>query len=120
MKRLFYLAIALVMVFALVACSSSADHLEEIKKDGKLEVGTSADYPPFEYVDEIFPNSLCCVFYILFFLCATILDCSQVTGVLSIRGTRGFTPGRFRIMAWITLILALSHGFFAIAWYLGL
>ena len=52
MKRLFYLAIALVMVFALVACSSSADHLEEIKKDGKLEVGTSADYPPFEYVDE--------------------------------------------------------------------
>jgi len=54
---------------------------------------------------------------IVFFLA---LFTTAVTGVLSIRGTRGFTPGRFRIMAWITLILALSHGFFAIAWYLGL
>jgi len=52
MKRLIYLAFVLVLVLSLVACSSSSDHLATIKKDGEMVVGTSADYPPFEYVDE--------------------------------------------------------------------
>ncbi len=52
MKRLVYLALVMVMVLALVACASSSDHLATIKKNGEMVVGTSADYPPFEYVDE--------------------------------------------------------------------
>lgn len=52
MKRLIYLAVVLVLVFALAACSASSDHLAAIKKAGKMVVGTSADYPPFEFVDE--------------------------------------------------------------------
>lgn len=52
MKRLIYLAFVLVLVFALTACGASSDHLAAIKKAGKMTVGTSADYPPFEYVDE--------------------------------------------------------------------
>lgn len=52
MKRLIYLATVLLLVIGLVACSSSSDHLAKIQKEGKMTVGTSADYPPFEYVDE--------------------------------------------------------------------
>lgn len=52
MKCLIYFAVVLVLVFALAACSASSDHLAAIKKAGKMVVGTSADYPPFEFVDE--------------------------------------------------------------------
>lgn len=48
------------------------------------------------------------------------LFATAVAGSLVLRGTRGFTLGRHRIMAWITFVLALVHGFFAFAWYLGL
>jgi len=55
MKRLyFWFALAAVMSLMLAACGSAAgdNHLESIKKAGVIKVGTSADYPPFEYVDE--------------------------------------------------------------------
>ena len=52
MKRLIYLAVMMVIVLALVACSSSSDHLATIQKNGEMVVGTSAEYPPFEFVDE--------------------------------------------------------------------
>ena len=48
------LPIVLAAVLALSACkpAAPANHLEAIKAKGKMVVGTSADYPPFEYVDE--------------------------------------------------------------------
>ena len=55
MKRIVYLTLLVAAIALLLsACGSSepANHLEEIKKEGKLVVGTSADYPPFESVDE--------------------------------------------------------------------
>ena len=51
MKRtlLFSLLIASLL---LSACgSASSDHLDAIKKAGVIKVGTSADYAPFEYID---------------------------------------------------------------------
>ncbi len=55
MKRFhFLLALLLVTSLLLSACSGAAEanKLEAIKKAGVIKVGTSADYPPFEYVDE--------------------------------------------------------------------
>lgn len=43
-------ALALVAGVALASCAPK-NALETIKKKGKIVVGTSADYPPFEYVD---------------------------------------------------------------------
>jgi len=54
MKR-FLTTVLLIFVFAasLTACGPKkpADHFEAIKQAGTIKVGTSADYPPFEYVD---------------------------------------------------------------------
>ena len=52
MKRLILLVVVLALVLAAVGCKSTADHLAAIKDAGKVVVGTSADYPPFEFVDE--------------------------------------------------------------------
>lgn len=56
MKRTSQITLILVTILALllVACQqASADsHLAEIRETGKIVVGTSADYPPFESVDE--------------------------------------------------------------------
>ena len=52
MKRAVLLIVAIVLMFGVVGCKSSSDHLAAIKDAGKLVVGTSADYPPFEFVDE--------------------------------------------------------------------
>ncbi|NDJ52539.1 MAG: transporter substrate-binding domain-containing protein [Chloroflexi bacterium] len=55
MKR-FAVVLVFVMAFAWTACSSAsseaANLYEEIQNEGVIEVGTSADYAPFEYVDE--------------------------------------------------------------------
>ncbi len=71
MKKLIALLLALVMVFAMTACGSSdegtsemseaaaagdwdnCERIQEIKEAGKLVMGTSADYPPFEFHTEI-------------------------------------------------------------------
>ncbi len=55
MKRVILTAvIVLVMLSLSVACGPKkpANHLEAIKQAGMIKVGTSADYPPFEYVDD--------------------------------------------------------------------
>ena len=41
-------------------------------------------------------------------------------GMFMIRGKPGFTLQRHMIMARITIVLALVHGFLAIGWYFGL
>jgi ABC-type amino acid transport substrate-binding protein len=54
MKRLFLTSLLIVMsVMSLTACSAQkpAGHLQTIKQAGVIKVGTSADYPPFEYID---------------------------------------------------------------------
>jgi polar amino acid transport system substrate-binding protein len=54
MKRL-YVWFALLAIFSLLlaACGAAGgSHLDKIKQAGVIKVGTSADYPPFEYVDE--------------------------------------------------------------------
>jgi len=54
MKRnVIWLSLLIVMSIVLTACASSASgsHLDAIKEAGTIKVGTSADYPPFEYVD---------------------------------------------------------------------
>ncbi|KPL80821.1 hypothetical protein ADN00_01105 [Ornatilinea apprima] len=54
MKSKFYVVFALVMVAVLLAAcggGAAANKLEAIKKNGKVVIGTSADYPPFEFVD---------------------------------------------------------------------
>jgi polar amino acid transport system substrate-binding protein len=43
--------VALSLVLAACGGTSSANHLEAVKKAGVIKVGTSADYPPFESVD---------------------------------------------------------------------
>ncbi len=55
MKNLMALLLALLMVVALVACGSKSTgkSVDEIKEAGKLVVGTSADYPPYEFHTEI-------------------------------------------------------------------
>ncbi len=55
MKRILVLVTLLVAVsIVLSACGggAAANHLEAIKEAGVIKVGTSADYPPFESVDE--------------------------------------------------------------------
>src|SRR5690606_15491740 len=54
MKRTTLTLIVLLLVLVLAACQQGGDdsHLAEIREAGKMVVGTSADYPPFEYVDE--------------------------------------------------------------------
>jgi polar amino acid transport system substrate-binding protein len=54
MKRHYtWLSLLVVISIVLAACASTAsdNHLEAIKQAGVIKVGTSADYPPFEYVD---------------------------------------------------------------------
>jgi polar amino acid transport system substrate-binding protein len=53
MKRLYSVVLLLVLVLILVACAPAkpANHLDAIKQAGVIKVGTSADYPPFEYVE---------------------------------------------------------------------
>ena len=48
------LLVVLIVAFVLVGCGGqqAGSHLEQIKENGTMRVGTSADYPPFEYVDE--------------------------------------------------------------------
>lgn len=62
MKNLMALLLALLMVFSLVACGDKKDDgdgdetlgvVDQIKANGKLVVGTSADYPPYEFHTEI-------------------------------------------------------------------
>jgi polar amino acid transport system substrate-binding protein len=53
MKRFFSLiSFVLVAGLLLAACKpATTDHLAQIKAAGVIKVGTSADYPPFEFVD---------------------------------------------------------------------
>ena len=63
MKNLMALLLAVLMVFTLVACGDKKDEgkdddkplglVDQIKANGKLVVGTSADYPPYEFHTEI-------------------------------------------------------------------
>lgn len=63
MKNVLAVILALVMTLSLVACSQSGNKdggdaaptslVEAIKASGKLVVGTSADYPPYEFHTEI-------------------------------------------------------------------
>ena len=59
MKKMMALLLAVLMVVALVACGgkdNGGDTLgvvDQIKANGKLVVGTSADYPPYEFHTEI-------------------------------------------------------------------
>ena len=57
MKKLIALILALAMIFTLSACSGgntkTASAIDEIKAKGELTVGTSADYPPYEFHAEI-------------------------------------------------------------------
>lgn len=55
MKRIFVVVTLLVAAsLVLSACggAAAANHLEAIQQAGVIKVGTSADYPPFESVDE--------------------------------------------------------------------
>lgn len=54
MKRTTLTLIVLLLVLLLAGCQQGgADtHLAQMQEAGKMVVGTSADYPPFEYVDE--------------------------------------------------------------------
>ena len=54
MKKRILLTVALVLSVALlVGCATEADSvLDKINQAGKVVVGTSADYPPYEYIDE--------------------------------------------------------------------
>jgi polar amino acid transport system substrate-binding protein len=55
MKRIFVyvsLLVAISLVLASCGASKAANHLDAIKQAGVIKVGTSADYPPFESVDE--------------------------------------------------------------------
>lgn len=57
MKKLMALLLAVVTVLSLAACSGKQENtgsaLEKIKQKGELVVGTSADYPPYEFHTEI-------------------------------------------------------------------
>lgn len=53
MKRTVRIMVALMVVAAMLAgCGSGGGALGAVKKAGKLVIGTSADYPPFESLDE--------------------------------------------------------------------
>lgn len=50
MKKLFALALAIVMI---MTCSLAlADRLADIQANGKIVVATSPDWPPYEYIDD--------------------------------------------------------------------
>ena len=54
MKKVLIVLVSIILISTLlVACtqSGSASVLDKVKKDGKIMVGTSADYPPYEFVD---------------------------------------------------------------------
>ena len=62
MKKVLAILLAMAMLFGMAACSSggstepaadSSSVIDEIKANGKLTVGTSADYPPYEFHTEI-------------------------------------------------------------------
>lgn len=52
-KQYIGLSLLILVSILLSACASadSGSHLDAIKEAGVMKVGTSADYPPFEYVD---------------------------------------------------------------------
>lgn len=55
MKKILFLGyLVIVLVFLLTACGPKepANHLEEIQQAGKMVAATSADFPPYEFVDE--------------------------------------------------------------------
>lgn len=55
MKKTIVALLALSLLFGLAACGGqpeATNHFEAIKQAGTIKVGTSADYPPFESVDE--------------------------------------------------------------------
>ena len=55
MKRFLYPILVFMLVAVLVVgCGPKepANHYEAIKEAGKVVIGTSADYPPFEYIDD--------------------------------------------------------------------
>jgi polar amino acid transport system substrate-binding protein len=51
LPKIIVAAITLTMVVGLCSSALADDVLSKIKKEGKLVVGTSADYPPYESVD---------------------------------------------------------------------
>ena len=51
MKHKTLKTLLLVCPFALASCNGSAKTLDEIKAAGVLEVGTNAEFAPFEYID---------------------------------------------------------------------
>ena len=56
LKKLITTVIIGVMTFSLIGCSKtteSASTLEKVKESKKLVIGTSADYPPYEFHKEI-------------------------------------------------------------------
>lgn len=56
MKKLLLSVLAVMMLLVLVACDGSGtekSQLEQIMEKGKIVVGTSADYPPYEFHKEI-------------------------------------------------------------------
>ena len=55
MKKILFLgSIIMVLAFMLTACGPKepANHYEAITQTGKMVVATSADFPPYEFVDE--------------------------------------------------------------------
>ena len=57
MKKAIALLLALVTLLSLTACAGKEDAdssaLDQIKQKGELVVGTSADYPPYEFHTEV-------------------------------------------------------------------
>ncbi|MGL5914969.1 MAG: transporter substrate-binding domain-containing protein [Culicoidibacterales bacterium] len=51
MKKLMMVAMSAMVVFGLVACGSTTegDEISQIQEAGELVIGTSPDYPPFEF-----------------------------------------------------------------------
>jgi len=51
-KKIFIFLLAVIMVFSIAGCSKQ-DKLVKIQEAGKIVLGTSADYPPYEFHKEI-------------------------------------------------------------------
>ena len=52
LKKIIALSLALIMAsFCLVACGSQKLTVESVQSAGKLVIGTSPDFPPFEFLD---------------------------------------------------------------------
>lgn len=54
MKKVLVFLISIILITTLLAACTQAGPasvLDKVKKDGKIVVGTSADYPPYEFVD---------------------------------------------------------------------